>query len=306
MFVHQRRTTTYTDLKDGSCDPQSSDDRDDAMPLFGSRAVQLLGIRANFPICAINGYDGQMVRRIYHLREGEVQEEGMVDLVPVGPGEIFMAQGCFGLQVYYFATPPGDEGFDGAHLRIEDGWDVCDDEEIEEYTQTICAGSDRKFEITYLVIPDAIEAKVKVRLKLRDLGSGSRTLYGKIKASATDFVNKSIHLFSCERRRSLSFPSGSTSILPLRPFKIAVPCCRQLELHIEVDLTVITPCDSQEEKEKNLKFNLKFTHGIGISIQERDFDNDGVEVSVTLGKYQFDTLYHGRLLRNINLIVYTN
>ncbi|TVU37459.1 hypothetical protein EJB05_10775, partial [Eragrostis curvula] len=187
-----------------------------------------------------------------------------------------MAYGYFSLEVYYFTTPPSE-----ADHPINDGWDVCDDKEIEEYIQTICAGPGRKLEITYLVIPYAIEAEVEVRLKLKDLGSGSRIMYGKIKATATDFADKSVHLFSCERRRSLSFPSGSTSILPLSPSKIAVPGCRQLKLHIEVDLTIITPCDSQEEEEKNLKFSLEFTYGIGIRSQEREVDDDGVEVNVT-------------------------
>ncbi|TVU37457.1 hypothetical protein EJB05_10773, partial [Eragrostis curvula] len=166
--------------KDGSCDPEaeSSEDSDDKMPFGGQRAVQLLAIRANFPICAINGYDGQTAQRIYVIRKGEVQEEGMVDLMPTGPGEIFMAYGYLRLEVYYFTTPPSDEEFSWADLPIKDGWDVCCDEETEEYTQTICAGPNRNLEITYLVIPDAIEAEVEVMLKLKDLSSRSRTVYG--------------------------------------------------------------------------------------------------------------------------------
>ncbi|KAM0926400.1 hypothetical protein ACQ4PT_003494 [Festuca glaucescens] len=222
----------------------SQDTNDDSEPLvepFGQRAVQLLAICANFPICKIFGYDWQHTRCIYVQRQGEVQEEGMVDLVPIGPREILMAYGYFGLKVYTNneSGPP-----------ITEAWDAYDDDEIEEYTQTICAGPGRKLEITYLVIPYAIEAKVEVKLKLKDLDSGSRAVYGKIKASTTDYRNKSVHLFSCERGMSLSFPSASTSILPLSPSMVAVPCHWQLELHVEVDLTVIT-CDSQEEQDKN-------------------------------------------------------
>ncbi|XP_047083215.1 uncharacterized protein LOC124694249 [Lolium rigidum] len=159
---------------------------DDSEPLcepFGERAVQLLAICANFPISKIIGYDWQNTRCIYVQRQGEVQEEGMVDLVPIGPRDILMAYGYFGLQVYTDnnqSDPP-----------ITDAWDAYEDDEIEEYTQTICAGPGRKLEITYLVIPDAIEAKVEVKLKLKGLlGSRSRAVYGKIKASATDYRNK--------------------------------------------------------------------------------------------------------------------
>nr|TKW11868.1 hypothetical protein SEVIR_5G000500v2 [Setaria viridis] len=192
----------------------------------------------------------------------------MVDLVPIGPRGILMAYGYFGLKVYTDdeSGPP-----------ITEAWDVEADDEIEEYTRIICAGPGRKLEITYLVIPNAIEANVEVKLKLKDLGSRSRAVYGKIKASATDYRNKSVHLFSCERGTSLSFPSGSTSILPLSPSMVAVPCRWQLELHIEVDLTVIT-CDSQEEQDKNLKFSLEFTRE--IMSQEREADDDQVEVNI--------------------------
>ena len=41
---------------------------------LGQRAVQLLAICANFPICEIYGYDWHQGRCIYVQREGEVQE----------------------------------------------------------------------------------------------------------------------------------------------------------------------------------------------------------------------------------------
>jgi hypothetical protein len=192
----------------------------------------------------------------------------MVDLVPTGPREILMAYGYFSLEIY----TDDDSG-----PPIEEGWDVEADDEIEEYTQTICAGPGRKFEITYLVIPQAVRANVEVKLKLKDLGSRSHAIYGKIKASATEYRNKSVHLFSCERGRSLSFPSGSTSILPLSPSAVAVPGYWQRKLHIEVDLIVII-CDSQEEQDKNLKFSLEFSRE--ILNQEREVDGDQLEVNI--------------------------
>jgi hypothetical protein len=171
----------------------------------------------------------------------------------------------------------------GPPIFTED-WDVSIDDEIEEYTQTITcesAGPGRKFEITYLVIPYAIEADIEVTLKSKDLGCcRSRAVYGKIKASTSDYRNKSVHLLSCERGASLPFPCGSTCTLPLSPSVVAVPCRRQLELHIEVDLTVITTsCDGgQEEQDKNLRFSLEFTHE--ITSQEREVDGDQVEVKI--------------------------
>jgi hypothetical protein len=156
------------------------------------------------------------------------------------------------------------------------GWGVDVEEEVEEYVFTISEGLSRNLEITYLVIPNAIETHVEVRLKLKDLDSRSRAVYGRIKASAIDFGNNGVNLFSCERGSSLSFPSGSTSILPLTPSVIAHrPRCK---LHIEVDLRVITSCDCQEE-DKNLKFCIDFTRR--VTSQEIEVDGDQVEVNVT-------------------------
>jgi len=271
------------DPKDGSSGPESSADIDDWQD--GHRVVQFLAISANFPICAINGYDGEHGRCIYAHSEGEVQEDGMVDLVPIGPCELLMAYGAIGLEIFYYTTAR-DEGH---FVREDEGglrplgpriivqWNVDDNDEIEGYTKTISPGPGRDLEITYLVIPTAVQTSVEVRLKLKDLGYRSRAVYGKIKANAIDYRNKRVHLFSCDRGRCLSFPSGTTSILPLSPSKIALPCSRLLKFHIEVDLTVITTCESHEE-DKNLKFSLEFTRG--ITSQEREVDDDRVQVEI--------------------------
>ncbi|CAL4914930.1 unnamed protein product [Urochloa decumbens] len=207
----------------------------------------------------------------------------MVDLLPIGPSSILRAYGAFTLEVFYCNTTSGKEGCNSVGLPIRAQWDVCgedDDEEPKEYAQTICDRGRRKLEITYLVIPNAIEANVKVRLKLNNLGSRSHAVYGKIKASAADYGNRSVHLFSCARGRSWSVPSCSSSILPLSPSVIALPCRRQFELYLEVDLVVVSTSDNQEEEEKNLKFtSLKFTHR--VTSQEREVDGDQVEVNIT-------------------------
>ncbi|CAL4943676.1 unnamed protein product [Urochloa decumbens] len=265
----------------------ASDQDSDGEPLsYGQRAVQLLGIRANFPIRAINGYDWNMGRAIYRhycKEEEEVQEEGMVDLVPMGPRSVLMACGCFGVEVFP-ATAADEEPYKkfGARPPITIGWDVLEDEELVEYTQTVSGGPGRELEITYLVIPTAVETTVEVKLKLKDLiVSKSRAVYGTIKASNSDYGNKSVHLFNCGRGRSCSVPSGSASsiLLPLSPSVIAFPYCQQLELHIELDLTVITISGNQEEDRRFKFMCLKFTPG--IRSQEREVGGDQVEVSTT-------------------------
>jgi hypothetical protein len=291
--VRALREDRGDDPKDVSSGPESLEDSDD-FP-HGHRVVQILAISANFPICAINGYDYRQGRCVYRHSVREVQEvqDGTVDLVPIGPREILMAYGDIGLEIFYF-TAVGDEGDvisvdEGDVISVKEGrlrpffppiraqWSVEYGDEMEEYTQTICAGPGRNLEITYLLIPDAAQTNVEVRLKLKDFGSTSRTVYGKIRAKAIDYGNKSVHLFSCDRGSRLSFPTGTTSILPLEPPQIALPRSRLLKFHIEVDLTVITTYDSHEE-DKNLKFSLEFTRG--ITSHEREVDDDQVEVKV--------------------------
>jgi hypothetical protein len=201
-------------------------------------------------------------------------QEGMVDLILTGPSRSLEAYGALYLDVFAAndSSPP-----------ITGGWDVTGDKEVAEYTQTIDGGLDRRLEITYLVIPSgSVEAIVEVKLNLKDLGSGDRSVYGSIKASAIGYGSKSVHLFSCERGRSLSFACGSTSDLPLSLDRIALPyfpCSRpHFKLHLEVDLRVITTCGSQEE-DKSLKFYLEFTRR--TRSVEREADGDQVEVNVT-------------------------
>jgi hypothetical protein len=202
----------------------------------------------------------------------------MVDLILTGPSRSLEAYG--GLYLDVFAAV--DEG-SSSNPPITGEWDVTTgDDEVVEFTQTIDGGLDRKLEITYLVIPGSVEANVEVKLNLKDLGSGGRSVYGRIKASSIGYGNKSVYLFSCERGRSLSFPCGSTSDLPLSLDMIALPYFPNsrphFKLHIEVDLRVITTCGSQEE-EKNLKFYLEFTRR--TRSLEREADGDQVEVKVT-------------------------
>ncbi|KAL6600369.1 hypothetical protein ACP70R_045169 [Stipagrostis hirtigluma subsp. patula] len=262
---------------DGYQDNRGETSEDMDMP-WGPRAVQVLGIRANFPIITINGFNGEIGQPFYvgnkdMQHEGEVRENGMVDLVLVGPNRIFKAYGALVLEVFYYTTA-------GDMVSIQVGWDVAQDEEVEEHLERVYPSPGRELEITFLVIPNCIEVNVEVRLKLKDLGSVSRAVYGKIKASATCYGNKSVNLFDCERGRSLFFPFGSTSILPLSPERIALPQCRQPELLIEVDLMVNTTCDSQEsqEEDKNLKSTLKFARR--ITSQEIEVDGDQVEVNI--------------------------
>ncbi|CAL5098246.1 unnamed protein product [Urochloa decumbens] len=265
------------DRDDAASEDSDSGSDDDTVP-WGQRALQLLTIRANSPISSINAYDWVRGHCIYVQRDGQVQEEWSIwsSLAPVVLSWLTAASPWkFSLSLLQPATvlKPARRGLVGfilfpSHMNTQ---------------KPSARGSRGMFEITFLVIPSAIEANVEVRLKLKDLGSRSRAVYGKIKASSTDYGNKRVHLFSCERGRSWTVPSTSSSVaLPLSPSAIALPSLpyrRKLEFQLEVDLTVVTISDNQEE-EKNLKFTgLNLSHK--VRSQEREVDGDQVEVNVT-------------------------
>ena len=133
-----------------------------------------------------------------------------MDLVLTGPYRTLQAYGALILEVFTEdlvfteddeGSSTDDEGSWSGHFSR--GWDVTEPDEVEEFTQTIYGGLGRKLEITYLVIPEAVGTHFEVRLNLKGLGSRSRGVYGSIKAIAIDYGSKSVHLFSCERGRSL-------------------------------------------------------------------------------------------------------
>nr|TKV92066.1 hypothetical protein SEVIR_9G138875v2 [Setaria viridis] len=64
----------------------SEDDSDDDILPYGQRAVQVLAIRANFPISTINGYDWQQGRCIYRRLEEGIQEFSLPLLQPAWRG----------------------------------------------------------------------------------------------------------------------------------------------------------------------------------------------------------------------------
>ncbi|KAF8660411.1 hypothetical protein HU200_057994 [Digitaria exilis] len=187
-----------------------------------------------------------------------------MDLVLNGPSRILEAYGGLGLRVHTDDEVSSTDDGGSCTRPIRGSWDAESDV-VEEFTQTIDGGLGRKLELTYVVFPNAVETHVEVRLNLMDLCSRSRLVYGSVKASAIDYGGKSVHLFSRERGRSLSLPCGSLCILPLKPYMIALEDGQHFKLHIEVDLSVITSRDSQEE-DKNFKL--------------REFNDDQIEVNI--------------------------
>ncbi|KAF8702376.1 hypothetical protein HU200_032750 [Digitaria exilis] len=232
--------------KDDKCGPSDSEDppfedgkddrdcTDDPIP-YGCHRLQLLAVRANFSIDAINFFDWHRVQGIYrrHVDQHDDQEDGMVELKLIGPRRAIGAYGTVGVQVFPGATAAVELGISES-VVIEEGWNPCEDsDEPEEYVKVIQRGVHR-LEISYLVIPNTIEAEIEVKLLLGALGCcGGRVVSGKIKAWVRDFGDKHVDIFTAQR---LPIHSGVWVIVPLHLSLVCLPYHCKFQLDIEVDL----------------------------------------------------------------------
>ncbi|KAL6638705.1 hypothetical protein ACP70R_023816 [Stipagrostis hirtigluma subsp. patula] len=141
----------------------------------------------------------------------------------------------------------------GAGDPITGEWD-CSDYELVEHRPIGGSGPGRNVEVTYVVIPDAMEASVEVWLRLAGGIGTSRAVYGDITARCDDFGDWSVVLFRRARGRSRPAPSGESS-LPLLQSVVALAILQPLR--IEVDLKIATS-DNQDD-DKHLKGFLDFT-----------------------------------------------
>ncbi|KAL6640837.1 hypothetical protein ACP70R_021960 [Stipagrostis hirtigluma subsp. patula] len=279
----------------------------------GRALVEILAVRVDSgvvvkTITVFDGIHGHIIYRRGEQREEddvELDEEGMVALVLTGPYTGISACGNFAIKVDIQTEEGGEVGSSSsadAGGTIYWEWDCYKQEyaaEVEDrkpVTRNISTDPHRKVLVTYLVMSDALEATVQVKLRFKDDPEKDGDLpqelededlpaakeerdkryavNGKIAAHIDDFQDHRIVLFSSAPKRSVPIPRSW--ILPLARSVIAMPYGKPL--HIEVaDLRIIDT--STGEVVKRSKFNLSFDCG-GLNPTD-EVDDDEVEVNVT-------------------------
>ena len=162
----------------------------------------------------------------------------------------------------------------------EGEWDPygSDSDETKIRVQRFGGLFGRMIEITYLLIPNAIEAEVKVRM-LPVLGTYDYCLLsGMIKACAGgDYGGHNVSLFAPTEPKLILNPSHECfdGSLHLSPANICLPYRPHLELQLEVDLRLC-----YGENVSNIISNMKFTPGTGRLITEAD--GNILEICVTM------------------------
>ncbi|CAD6255294.1 unnamed protein product [Miscanthus lutarioriparius] len=255
----------------------------------GRPRVELLAIHADLHVkgTEIVVFDGRRGQIIYRKEEGEEEsEQGMVELVLTGPYKGISAYGCFAIKINIPpATASSSSGDAGGLIQWE--WDCYDPKYAAQVDQlpvshTICAPDMRPevAEVTYVVMSDALEATVQVRLRLKD-GHNTAGIGGEITARIDGFEDKyrSV-LFRCAKGTRQCFsPTDDDSwfLLELARNVVAVPCGSALQ--IEVNLQIETG-DGKKVKLNNVP--LRFANGISSSKTD---DGNEVEVEVEVTWY---------------------
>jgi len=143
-------------------------------------------------------------------------------------------------------------------------------------TRTISSsGPGRNVEVTYAVMPDALEASVQVKLRLKD--GHSPSVHGNIKARPhiADFKAWSVVLFRRTKGMGQRFSPTDSRFLQLARSVVAVP--RGRDLHIEVELQIETS-NIQGCKPLKVGFHLKAGQN---HWRTQVIDGDEIEVNVT-------------------------
>lgn len=218
---------------------------------FGRCRIQILGIRANFPIDDIVVYDWHRGQTVYKKKitgcPGE--EDGMKDLILCGPRRVIGAYGCFGIKIFpteSMAQPIAKRRKTAAGASVmSECLDVSDYDDIEPstYMKVLRGSSDRRVELSYMLMPNTIEADIKVRLYLGETCHVS----GFIKATATGYGTNYVELFRMENlmenQRTLCVQAGQWTAIPLLVHALCLPYCANFHLRLELDLELVAQDD---------------------------------------------------------------
>lgn len=244
--------------------------------------------------------------------------QGLVKLVLTGPYTGIAAYGNFAIEVDF---PTGEADGEGgsstsssAHAAVGPitwEWDSYDKQfasevDVPEPRSHLIKDSEgrRVLQVYYLVMSNALEATVQIKLKLteypekdgdlpneqeeQDLTPGNNKDDGYSKYTAHGIIaariggleqHHQIVLFSCTPKAKGKVFIPHSSILPLARSLLAVPYGKPLHLEAK-DVEIIDTCSNQVVK--RLNFNLSFDCGpSNPTPTNRIHDDDEVEVNVS-------------------------
>ncbi|CAN6323578.1 unnamed protein product [Urochloa humidicola] len=241
---------------------------------LGHRRVQLLAVHANFAVSTIDIYDWHRVQTIYVSRNHQKVGE---DLMLTGPRRPIGAYGTIGIEVYPLGSDDCITQNLDPYFSNKDEDEDEDEDEPKLCVQRIDGGSSRMVDVTYLFIPNTIEAEIKVELLPDQVldAYGRGVVSGTVKARVSDYGRYRVILFSNFTKPRLIVRPGIGFTLPLKPSVVCFPYRPYLPLYIEVDLLVVYGKQKASRITSNLKF---FPRDFGKLAEE--VQDHRIEVSV--------------------------
>lgn len=235
---HQTKDAGSTENIPASTDTTMDNLMERHVPLGRSR-IQILNVSANFEIKEINAHDWHRVQTIYFNTASEVHEADMSHLMLCGPRRAIGAYGHFGIDIIPAGNVmdrPKKRAREGQTQSISDSLNVStiDDEAPTKYNWIITAIPDRRLEITFLHIPNTVEAEIEVLCNFEDTSE----VAGYIKATATGYEDMFVNLFSKVPDQKFTVQSGELTVLPLLLNLVCVPYSDDLQLIVTVDMEI--------------------------------------------------------------------
>lgn len=206
----------------------------------------------------------------------------MRNLMLCGPRRPIGAYGYFGIKVFpkesntqpamkKRKTATGDREIGDREILGEYVTDY-DDAQPSRHMDVLCGSSDRKVEVSYLHIPNTIEAEVNVQMYLGE----STEICGYIKATATGYEGSYVDLFRKENEETLSVPSGEWTTVPLLVDILCMPYRSDLQLSIDVSLEMAKSGERSGVFTFSLPFNKKYGN------VELEYDGNKIQIIVKM------------------------
>lgn len=171
----------------------------------GRCRIQILEVLAKFAIDGINVHDWHRGQTLYKNTNGHQQQSNSLQdksLMLCGPCRPIGAYKSMRMEVF----PTGEEE------PLNAVWNVSNymGADTRRFVGEVSVSSEKRVLVSYLHLPNAIEAKIKMLLYLDERSDIS----GFVKATTTVYGENYVELFMKEEEEKISVSSGEGIILP--------------------------------------------------------------------------------------------
>ncbi|XP_048540395.1 uncharacterized protein LOC125519704 [Triticum urartu] len=271
----------------------SHDTAKDSLP-WGRRRVQILRVSANFEVDWMDFHDWHRPQAIHRRKINDPARTGpisdppvigaMTDIALIGPARPIGAYTALGLEFSPARTTNGGEGRRRNQRTINErgaiveSWQVDSYDDEPSFHRKDIAGEweGQKIQISYMIVPDTVEARIKVKLLLT--GGSRYHVTGFVKAWDDNMGPEFVRLLS-DSDQTVEVPSNQWTLLPLMLSLLCLSNAEEVQLKVAAYLT-IRSCSNSEEQALNVSHDHCFKLSQGAARQEREVRGNRISVAV--------------------------